>query len=146
VPRAGKRRKAAGGFLGSDFILKQIKDKSFRKRRVGFSVTVRTLMGRCPWHRAVVNLPSPVALLPRSASCDPQGAPAREGIKVFAPASAGGAEAGVITSGTFSPWCVVAACRRRRELARWRSGGGVSCCVGAVRVAGRAQRWEAALG
>ena len=31
----GKRRKEQGGFLGSDVILKQIKEKSFRHRRVG---------------------------------------------------------------------------------------------------------------
>lgn len=37
----GKRRKAEGGFLGSEAVLKQIKDKSFTKRRVGLSVTVR---------------------------------------------------------------------------------------------------------
>ena len=31
---------AGGGFLGSDVILKQIKDKSYSKRRVGLAVTV----------------------------------------------------------------------------------------------------------
>jgi len=31
----GKRRKAQGGFLGSDIILKQIADKSMQRKRVG---------------------------------------------------------------------------------------------------------------
>jgi aminomethyltransferase len=34
----GKSRRATGGFLGSDIILKQLKEKSWKKRRVGLSV------------------------------------------------------------------------------------------------------------
>ena len=35
----GKRRRTEGGFLGAATVLGQIKDKSYRKRRVGFTVT-----------------------------------------------------------------------------------------------------------
>ena len=108
----GKRRKAAGGaapgaFLGAEAVLKQIKDKTIAKRRVGFTVTVsrgaREGSRRCAVCARVVGIAHPRPLV-RLLTPPPQGAPAREGAKLFAPG--GGPEIGVITSGTFSPWCV----------------------------------------
>ena len=113
----GKRRKASGGFVGADIALRQIKDKSFTRRRVGFTVTVSTcrvarteLAANAMWgaitrdngrrhHPHLDVFPYPLVS---------QGAPAREGAKIFAPG--GGPEIGVITSGTFSPWCVPECC------------------------------------
>jgi aminomethyltransferase len=71
----GKRRRQAGGFLGSDYILKQLNEKSVQRKRVGLSI---------------------------------EGAPAREGAVIYAPAAgsndvSAATKIGVVTSGTFSP-------------------------------------------